>query len=114
MTHTRFLKTAVGITAFTANILAGTMKSSKRVSARDDETGDHTEESRIQRGFDIAPKMIQSFGISPENQKSTPTSCFAEPIVSAMVNFDEGLSTKSHSALPTMKLHSARTSSISS
>jgi hypothetical protein len=54
MTHTRFLKTAGVITAFTAMILAGTMTSSKRASARDD---DQTDESKIQRGFHIAPPI---------------------------------------------------------
>lgn len=55
MTHTRLLKTAGVITAFTAIILAGTMTSSKRVSARDNERGDQAEESKIRRGFEIAP-----------------------------------------------------------
>ncbi len=55
MTHTRLLKTAGVITAFTAIILAGTMTSSKRVSARDDDRGDQAEESKIRRGFEIAP-----------------------------------------------------------
>jgi hypothetical protein len=59
MTHTRFLKTAGVITAFTAIILAGTMTSSKRVSARD---GDQTDESKIQRGFDIAPVPLNLQG----------------------------------------------------
>ena len=58
MTRTKFLKTAGVITAFTAIIIAGMMNSSKRVSARDDETGNQTEESRIQRGFAIAPVHV--------------------------------------------------------
>jgi hypothetical protein len=53
MTHTS-LKTAGVITAFAAIILAGIANSSKRVTAQDDRGG-QTEESRIQRGFDIAP-----------------------------------------------------------
>src|SRR5579864_5559112 len=59
MTQTRFLKTAGIITAFTAIILAGTMTNSKRVNARDD---DQTNESRIQRGFDIAPVPLNVKG----------------------------------------------------
>ena len=62
MTRTKFLKTAGVITAFTAIILAGMMNSSKRVSARDDETGNQTEESRVQRGFDIAPVHLNLEG----------------------------------------------------
>ncbi len=53
MTHTS-LKTAGVITAFAAIILAGMGNSSKRVTAQDG-TGGQTEESRIQRGFAIAP-----------------------------------------------------------
>jgi hypothetical protein len=49
MTQTRFLKTTGAITAFAAIIVAGMVNSSKRVTAQDDT------ESRIQRGFDIAP-----------------------------------------------------------
>src|SRR5438309_11402884 len=53
MTHSTFLKTLGAVTAFTAIILLGmTTTSSKRVSARDD---DHSEESKVQRGFQIAP-----------------------------------------------------------
>ena len=59
MTHTRFLKTAGVIMAFTATILAGMMTNSKRVSARDN---DQTEESKIQRGFDIAPVPLNLHG----------------------------------------------------
>ena len=62
MTQTRLLKTAGVITAFAAIILAGMMGSSKRVGARDDETGDRSEESRIQRGFDIAPVPLNLEG----------------------------------------------------
>jgi len=64
MTRTKFLKTAGVVTAFTAIILAGMMNSSKRVSARDDETGNQTEESRIQRGFAIAPVPLNVEGKS--------------------------------------------------
>jgi len=55
MTHTRFLKGAAVITAFTAIIFAGMMSISKRVRAGDDESSGKTEESRIRRGFAIAP-----------------------------------------------------------
>jgi mono/diheme cytochrome c family protein len=55
MTHTRFLKSAAVITAFTAIIFAGMISSSKRVRAGDDESSGQTEESRIRRGFAIAP-----------------------------------------------------------
>lgn len=56
MTHTRFLKSAGVVTAFTAILLAGMMTNSKRVSARDD---DQNDESKIQRGFDIAPVPLK-------------------------------------------------------
>lgn len=62
MTHTRSLKTAGVITAFAAIILAGMISSSKRVRARDDETADQREESRIQRGFEIAPVHLNLEG----------------------------------------------------
>jgi hypothetical protein len=55
MTQSRFLKMAGVITAFAAIILAAMMNNSKRVRARDDDGGDETEESRIHRGFEIAP-----------------------------------------------------------
>jgi hypothetical protein len=54
MTNTRLLKTAGVPTAFAAILLAGMMNSSKRVGARDDETSDQRDESRIHRGFEIA------------------------------------------------------------
>jgi hypothetical protein len=62
MTQTRFVKTGVVITAFVAIILAGMANSSKRVGARDDETSDQREESRIRRGFDIAPVPLNLQG----------------------------------------------------
>jgi len=62
MTQTRLLKTAGVITAFAAIILAGMMNSSKRVGARDEETGDQREESRIRRGFEIAPVPLNQEG----------------------------------------------------
>jgi hypothetical protein len=59
MTQTRFLKTAGVITAFAAIILAGMMTNSKQVRARDDDRGDGREESRIHRGFEIAPVPLK-------------------------------------------------------
>jgi hypothetical protein len=55
MTHPRLLKSAAVITALSAVIVAGVMSSSKHVNARDDESSGQTEESRIRRGFAIAP-----------------------------------------------------------
>jgi hypothetical protein len=62
MTRTRTLKTAVAISAFGAILLAGMLNSPKRVGARDEETGDQSEESRIRRGFDIAPVQLNLDG----------------------------------------------------
>lgn len=62
MTQARFLKTAGVITAFAAIILAGMVNSSKRIRARADETDDQREESRIRRGFDIAPVPLKLEG----------------------------------------------------
>ena len=62
MTHTRSLKTAGAISAFAAVILAGMLYSSKRVGARDDGTADQKEESKIQRGFEIAPVPLNLEG----------------------------------------------------
>jgi hypothetical protein len=59
MTHTRFLKTAAVITVLTAIILGGMMSTSKRVRAGDD---DETAESKIQRGFEIAPGPLNLHG----------------------------------------------------
>jgi hypothetical protein len=62
MTQTRLLKTVGVITAFAAIILAGMVNSSKRVGARDEDTSDQREESRIRRGFDIAPVPLNLQG----------------------------------------------------
>jgi hypothetical protein len=62
MTQTRALKTAGVIAAFAVIVLAGMPSSSKRVGARDDETGGQREEFRIQRGFDIAPVPLNLEG----------------------------------------------------
>ena len=60
MTHTRSLKLAGVITAFSAIILAGMINNSRHVKARNDD--DQSEESRIQRGFDIAPVHLNLEG----------------------------------------------------
>ncbi len=62
MTNHRALKIAGIATAFAAIILAGMVDSSKRVGARDEATSDQTEESRIRRGFDIAPVPLNLQG----------------------------------------------------
>src|SRR5258708_11110156 len=62
VTHTRSVKTAGVITAFAAIILAGMVNSSKGVAAREDETGDQREESKIRRGFEIAPVPLNLQG----------------------------------------------------
>lgn len=60
MRHTGFLTTAGVLTTFTALILAGSMTTtSKRVRASDD---DPSEESKIQRGFGIAPVPLNLQG----------------------------------------------------
>ena len=56
MTHTRSLKIAGVITAFAAIILAGMINNSKRVGARNED--DQSEESKIQRGFEIAAQIV--------------------------------------------------------
>lgn len=60
MTHTRLLKIAVVITMFATVILAGMTNNSKRVRARNDD--DQNEESKIQRGFEIAPVHLNLDG----------------------------------------------------
>jgi hypothetical protein len=62
MRHTRLLKTAAVVTAFAVIVLAGTVNGSKRVAARDDQSSDRKEESRIQRGFEIAPVSLNLQG----------------------------------------------------
>ena len=59
MTRTRSLKIAGVITAFSAIILAGMINNSKRVGARNDD--DQSEESKIQRGFEIAAQIPALF-----------------------------------------------------
>jgi hypothetical protein len=65
MTQTRFLKTAGVITAFAAIILAGMLNNSKRVKARHDDSGEEREESRVRRGFEIAPVHLNLEGRNP-------------------------------------------------
>jgi hypothetical protein len=62
MTQTRLLKTLGVITVFAAIILAGMVNSSKRVGARDADTSDQREESRVRRGFEIAPVTLKLEG----------------------------------------------------
>jgi hypothetical protein len=66
MANTRLLKAAGVTTAFAAILLAGMMNSSKRVGARDDETSDQRDESRIHRGFEIAPVPLNLEGKNRE------------------------------------------------
>jgi hypothetical protein len=62
MTQTRLLKAAAVVTAFAVIVFAGMVNSSKRVGARDDQSSDRKEESRIQRGFEIAPVPLNLQG----------------------------------------------------
>jgi hypothetical protein len=66
MTRSGILKIAGVSTAFAAIILAGMNSNSKRVGARDDETADQREESRVQRGFDVAPVPLNLQGKNRE------------------------------------------------
>jgi len=60
MTQTRLLKTAGVITAFAAIIVAGMVNSSRHVRAHHDD--DERDESRIRRGFEIAPVPLNLEG----------------------------------------------------
>lgn len=60
MTHSRSLKIAGIITAFAAIIVAGMTNSSRHVRAHDDD--DERDESRIKRGFEIAPVPLNLRG----------------------------------------------------
>lgn len=62
MTGMRYLKIGGVITAFAAIILAGMVSNSKRVRARAGGIGDEGDESRIQRGFEIAPVPLNLNG----------------------------------------------------
>jgi hypothetical protein len=61
MTH-RSLKTGAILTAFAAIIFAGMVNGPKLVGARDEENNDEREESRIKRGFEIAPVPLNLEG----------------------------------------------------
>ncbi len=60
MTHSRSLKIAGTITAFAAIIVAGMANSSRHVRAHDDD--DERDESRVKRGFEIAPVPLNLQG----------------------------------------------------
>jgi hypothetical protein len=62
MTRTRFLKTAGVISAFAAIVLVAMLNNSKPGRARDDDGGDEREESRVRRGFEIAPVHLNLEG----------------------------------------------------
>ncbi len=62
MPRTSFVRTAAVIAAFTTMILVGVTANSKRVSARDN---DDSAESKIKRGFDIAPVPLDLHGKNP-------------------------------------------------
>ena len=60
MTNSNFIKNTGVITAFVAIIAAGMVTSSRRVKAHDDDEGGG--DSRIQRGFEIAPVPLDLVG----------------------------------------------------
>src|ERR1700687_5318940 len=61
MTRRKFVKPAAAVAAFAAIILAGMLSSSPRVKATDDDEEDRNE-SKIQRGFEIAPVPLNLEG----------------------------------------------------
>jgi hypothetical protein len=61
MTQRRFLKLATAATAFAAILFAAMSSSSRRVRATDEDDEDRNE-SKIQRGFDIAPVPLNLEG----------------------------------------------------
>src|SRR5467141_2039550 len=61
MTRRKFIKPAAAVAAFAAIILAGMWSSSPRVKATDDDDEDRNE-SKIQRGFEIAPVPLNLNG----------------------------------------------------
>ena len=63
MTRRKFIKPAVAVAAFAAIILAGMWSSSPRVKATDDDDEDRNE-SKIRRGFEIAPVPLNLEGKS--------------------------------------------------
>jgi hypothetical protein len=60
MTHSRSVKIAGAITAFAAIILAGMANTSRHVRAHDDD--DERDETRVKRGFEIAPVPLNLHG----------------------------------------------------
>ena len=66
MTRTRSLKITGVLTAFAAIILAGMINNSKHVGARNDD--DQREESKIQRGFEIAAQIPAPFHLNLEGK----------------------------------------------
>src|SRR6267378_6819158 len=61
MTRRKFIKPAVAVATFAAIILAGMWSSSPRVKATDDDDDDRNE-SKIRRGFEIAPVPLNLEG----------------------------------------------------
>jgi hypothetical protein len=61
MTRRKFIKPAAAVAAFAAIILAGMLNSSPFVKATDDDDDDRNE-SKIQRGFEIAPVPLNLEG----------------------------------------------------
>ncbi len=60
MTPRRFVRSAAAVAAFTAIVLAGIGSSSPRAKATDDDNDGN--ESRIQRGLEIAPVSLNLEG----------------------------------------------------
>jgi hypothetical protein len=63
MTRRKFIKPAAAVAAFAAIVLAGMLSSSPRVKATDDD-GEDRNESKIRRGFEIAPVPLNLEGKS--------------------------------------------------
>ncbi len=63
MTPKQFVKPAAAVAAFAAIVLAGMLSSSPPVKATDDDDEDRNE-SKIQRGFEIAPVPLNLGGKS--------------------------------------------------
>src|SRR5467141_5010624 len=61
MTPKQFVKPAAAVAAFAAIVLAGMLSSSRPVKATDDDDEDRNE-SKIQRGFEIAPVPLNLEG----------------------------------------------------
>jgi hypothetical protein len=62
MTYMRFFKTVGVITAFAAIIPMGMMSRPKHAGVHDDDRGDESEQSKIRRGFEIAPVPLNLEG----------------------------------------------------